>query len=86
MDMTVEKATAELEETKANTTKLVAEALKLAGEAQKLAAEQTKLTAEASKLSRERKLYPIVILGAVVSGLAGIAGTLITFWLKFPPS
>lgn len=48
----------------------------------KLMAETMKLQAEASKLNRERSFYPVVILTGLLSAGLGVAGALVTLWVK----
>ncbi|MFJ2287681.1 hypothetical protein ACIOUF_15145 [Pseudomonas iridis] len=47
---------------------------RLMNETRKLAAERQKLLAEAKKLERETNLYPLAVLGGVVTAITAVAG------------
>ena len=52
---------------------------RLMNETRKLAAERQKLLAEAKKLERETNLYPLAVLGGVVTAITAVAGVF-HFW------
>lgn len=52
---------------------------RLMNETRKLAAERQKLLAEAKKLERETNLYPLAVLGGVVTAITAVAGVFSSF-------
>ncbi|MBK5373863.1 MULTISPECIES: hypothetical protein [unclassified Pseudomonas] len=48
-------------------------------EIRKLVAERQKLLAEAKKLTRETSLYPLAVLGGVVTAVTAVAGVFFKF-------
>ncbi|MCU0120924.1 hypothetical protein N8H74_21900 [Pseudomonas sp. B2M1-30] len=52
---------------------------RLENESRKLVAEFKKLLAEEKKLNRERSLYPLAVLGGLVTAITAVAG----FFFKF---
>lgn len=52
---------------------------RLMNEIRKLVAERQKLLAEAKKLTRETSLYPLAVLGGVVTAVTAVAGVFFKF-------
>ncbi|MFJ4247477.1 hypothetical protein [Pseudomonas sp. NPDC089741] len=52
---------------------------RLMNETRKLVAERQKLVAETKKLEREKSLYPLAVLGGVVTAVTAVAGVFFEF-------
>ncbi|RON69839.1 hypothetical protein [Pseudomonas fluorescens] len=52
---------------------------RLQNETSKLIAERKKLLAEAKKLNRETNLYPLALVGGLVTAIAAVAGVFFKF-------
>ncbi|WP_085698181.1 hypothetical protein [Pseudomonas sp. B26(2017)] len=52
---------------------------RLMNESRKLRAERQKHLAEVKKLNRETNLYPLAVLGAVVTAITAVAGVYFKF-------